>query len=109
VVRTPDTLMLLTNASAQLQVTRNTATQVVPLRGSLIKLQPLSVQQVSASSAGQLTQQAAPAAIQPQMHSVNVYTANKLVRPPVRLSPAEINRIDSSVLRRPINLPPVPR
>jgi len=102
VVRTPDTLMLLVGASAQIQVTRNTSTQVVPLRGSLTKLQPLSAQQVNTFSPAQLTQQAAPKALQPQLHSLNVYTANKLVKPAVRLPQSEIKRIDSSVLPRAI-------
>jgi hypothetical protein len=106
VVRTRDTLMLLSPGTAtQFRVMRNAVTQVVPLRGTLIKLQALPAQQVNTSSSAQLTQQAAPAALQPQMQSLNTYTVNKLVRPAVRLPPAEINRIDNSVLRRPIQLP----
>lgn len=106
VVRTRDTLMLLTpGTGTQFEVTRNTATQVVPLRGTLIKLQPLSAQQVSNFTSSQLTQQAAPLALQPQMHSLNIYTTNKLVKPAVRLPPADIRRIDNSMLLRQIQLP----
>jgi hypothetical protein len=109
VVRTPDTLMLLTAGRAQFQVTRNAATQVVPLRGSLTKLQPLSAQVVNTLSQAQLTQQAAPPALQPQMQSLNVYTAGRVLKPAVRLPPSEIQRIDSLVLRRAIVTPAVPR
>ena len=110
VVRTRDTLMLLTpGTGTQFQVARNAVTQVVPLSGTLTKLQPLSAQQVNTFSATQLRQLAAPAALQPQLHFENVYRENKLVRPALRLPPAEINRIDNSVRR--IVIPPaaVPR
>jgi hypothetical protein len=99
VVRTPDTLMMLAAGRVQFQVASN-ATQVVPLSGSLIKLQPLSVQQVNTLSQAQLRQQAAPAALQPQARSLNVYTSGKVATPPVRLPPSEIQRIEGSVLRR---------
>lgn len=107
VVRTRDTLMLLTNGRAQFQVTRNTATSVVPVSGALTKLQPLTEQQVGTLSRAQLTQQAAPVAQQPQPLSLNVYTQYKLVRPAVRLPPSEIRRIDGAVLRR--TTPVIPR
>ncbi len=106
VVRTPDTLMLLAAGRVQFQVTRNASTQVVPLRGSLTKLQPLSDREVYAFSQAQFLQRAAPVATQPQMHSLNVYTNFNSVRPAVRLPPSEIQRIDSSVLRRAIVVPP---
>jgi hypothetical protein len=106
VVRTRDTLMLLSpGTGTQFEVTRNTVTQVVPLRGTLIKLQPLSAQQVNTFTASQLTQQAAPQTLQPQMQSLNTYTTNKLARPAVRLPPGEIRRIDNSMLLRQIQLP----
>jgi hypothetical protein len=106
VVRTRDTLMLLPpGTGTQFEVTRNTTTQVVPLRGTLIKLLPLTTQQVNTFTASQLTQQSAQPALQPQMHSLNVYTEHKLVRPALRLPPADIRRIDNSMLLRQIQLP----
>jgi hypothetical protein len=109
VIRTPDTLMLLLNGRVQFQVTRGTGTQVVPLRGSLTKLQPLSAQQVYTLMPSQLSQFPVAAALQPQLHALNVYSNHNVAQPAVRLPPSEIRRIDSSVLRRPINLPPVLR
>ena len=94
VVRTPDTLMLLTSGRVQFQVARGVSTRVVPVRGAYTKLQPLSPEQVRALSVRELNQQAAPQAQQPQVHSLNEYRANVLVRPAVKLPPAEIRRID---------------
>ncbi|HTE13718.1 MAG TPA: hypothetical protein VK642_01445, partial [Burkholderiales bacterium] len=108
VVRTPDTLILQSGGRVEFRVTRSTSTQVVPLRGSITKLQPLSTQQVNTLSQSQLTQLAAPAAQQPQAQSLNIYTQYKLVKPAVRLPPAEIKRIDGSVLRRAIVVPLAP-
>jgi hypothetical protein len=100
VVRTPDTLMLLSAGRVQFQVTRNKVTEVVPLSGSLTKLQPLSVQQVNTLSRVQLMQKKAKVAVQPKVGSLNVYSNYNLVTPAVRLPPSEIKRIDSSVPRR---------
>ena len=105
VIRTPDTLMLLLSGRVQIQVARNANTQVLPLRGSLTKLQPLSAQQVYSLAPTQLAQLAAPRAVQPRLQSLNVYTNNKLVRPAMRVPPEEIRRIDSSVLRRAVIRP----
>lgn len=108
IIRTPDTLMLLLNGRVQFEVTRGAGTRVVPLRGSLIKLQPLTAQQVYALKPSELRQYQVAAPLQPQLHSINVYVNHNVTQPAVRLPPSEIKRIDSSVLRRAINLPPAP-
>ncbi len=105
VVRTPDTLIVLRGARAQFQVARNTATQVVPVRGNVTKLQALSDQQVNTLSSLQLLQRAAPAALQPKPQSLNVYRQGVVSQPAVRLAPADIQRINRSVLRSPIVAP----
>ncbi len=105
VVRTPDTLMYLSGARAQFQVARNAATQVVPVRGNMIKLQALSDQQVRALSSVQLVQRAAPVALQPKPLSLNVYRQGVVSQPAVRLPPAEVQRINSSLLRSAVMVP----
>jgi hypothetical protein len=107
VIRTPDTLMLLVAARVQFEVAPNAFTRVVPLRGTLTKLQTLNTQQVHNYTQSQLAQSAAPPALQPQLHSLNEYRSGTLARPAVRLPPSEIRRIDSSVLRRAIIVPRV--
>ncbi len=100
VIRTPDTLMLLLNGRAQFQVTQNTSTRVVPLRGSVTKLQPLSARQVHELAPAQLSQLAARAALQPHVESVNVYSNHDVAQPSERLPPAEIRRLDRNPGRR---------
>lgn len=100
VVRTPDTLMLVVSGRVQLQVVPKTSTEVVPIRGSVTKLQPMTEQQIQAYSPAQLRQRAAAPALQPHVHSLNVYRNYSVLRPAVRLPPAEIRRLDSSALRR---------
>ncbi len=105
VVRTPDTLMYLHGGRAQFQVARNSTTQVVPVRGNVTKLQGLSDQQVNTLSSVQLVQRAAPSALQPKPQSLNVYRQGVVNQPAVRLPPAEIQRINRSVLRSAIVVP----
>lgn len=102
VLRTPDTLLLLlAGASAQVHVFPNRATEVVPLRGTLIKLINFPPQKVNVTLQAELMKFAAPAALQPQPLSLNVYTRNQLASPAIRLSPSQLQQIESSRLRRP--------
>lgn len=102
VLRTPDTLLLLAaGGSAQLHV-RNTTTEVVPLRGTLIKLISFPPQKVNVMTQSQLSQFAAPPPMQPQLQSLNIYSRNKLTSPAVRLQPSQIQQIERSVIRRPV-------
>ncbi len=101
VLRTPDTLLLLVGGSAQVHVFPNKSTEVVPLRGTLIKLINFPPQKVNVTSQAELTRFAASAGLQPQPQSLNVYTRNQLVGPAIRLSPSQIQQIDRSLLRRP--------
>lgn len=101
VLRTPDTLLLLVGGSAQINV-RNTTTEVVPLRGSLIKLINLPPQKISVMSQVELTKFSARAEVQPQAQSLNIYTRNRLTSPAIQLSPTQIQQIDRSVIRRPL-------
>lgn len=105
VLRTPDTLLLLVGGSAQVNV-RSNATEVVPLRGSLIKLMNVPPQRISVMSQTELTKFSARAELQPQAQSMNIYTQNKLTRPAVRLSPTQIQQIDRSMIRRPVPITP---
>lgn len=73
VLRTPDTLLLLTNGSAQLQVIPNQSTVVVPIRGLLINLRNLPVRQTAQLSAAELSRLAAPRDLQPLPRSQNTY------------------------------------
>lgn len=107
VVRTDDTLMLLTTGRVQFQVGRGISTQVVPVRGSYTKLHYLTPQEVATLSQVQLIQRAAPAADQPQPQSLNEYRLYKLTKPPLRLPPAEIKRIDGSVFNRTLSAPDI--
>jgi hypothetical protein len=100
VLRTPDTLLLLVGGSAQVHV-RSTTTEVVPLRGTLIKLISFPPQKVNLMSQTQLSQIAASTNLQPQLQSLNIYSRSKLTRPAVRLPPSQIQQIERSVIRRP--------
>lgn len=73
VLRTPDTLLLLANGSAQLEVIPNQSTVVVPLRGSLIKLRNLPLRETAQLSAAELGRLAAPRELQPLPRAQNVY------------------------------------
>jgi hypothetical protein len=106
IVRTNDTLMLINQGRVQFSVARGVSTQVVPVRGSYEKLQNLTPQEVRTLSQVQLMQRAAPKSDQPQLHTVNEYQRFARIRPPIRLSPLEIKRIDGNVFNRTLTLPP---
>jgi len=73
VLRTPDTLLLLSNGSVQLDVIPNQSTGVFPLRGSLIKLRNISLNQTARLPAAELSRYAAPRDLQPVPRTTNVY------------------------------------
>lgn len=104
-LRTRDTLLLLVNGSVQIRVIDKLPTQVVPLRGSLIKLNYVAPQQAGTLSQAQLSQRAAAKEMQPLFHAHNFYSNFQVARPAIRLSPAEIRQLSTSVLRRPLPLP----
>jgi len=101
VLRTPDTLLLLVGGSAQVHV-RSTSTEVVPLRGTVIKLISFPPQKVNVMTQSQLSQFAALPNLQPQLQSLNIYSRNKLTRPALQLPPSQIQQIERSVIRRPV-------